>query len=247
MDVMPTALIADDNADIRTCLKARLSNCGVAVREYENATETREALTHEKFDVAILDIVMPPGDGVEAAAQIKSLHPDCPLFFLTAFAEMESARANALVHVDKWIDKGPGWLDEVESAVREVIARRNPELLAGGKEGARAAIPEELAEALREGRLRIAETHEGTVEHVHEDSIHVVYEVEDDLVEQTYERSQLIGGQLPALGDRLVAYVYVVLAKPRAEEDQASTKQDEQRASKEYRRNLVQGDDQDGN
>jgi hypothetical protein len=60
-----------------------------------------------------------------------------------------------------------------------------------------------------DGRLRMAESYQGVVEDVQGDRVVVVYDVNDNVVEQTYERSQFIGGRLPEVDTRLVVYVNV--------------------------------------
>lgn len=68
-------------------------------------------------------------------------------------------------------------------------------------------------------KLRMTETYHGTVEQVAGDQVVVVYDIDDDLVEHHYHRSQFIDGQLPKVGDRLTVHVHVTDASPSADEE----------------------------
>ena len=61
-----------------------------------------------------------------------------------------------------------------------------------------------------DAQLRMFESYEGVVKHADKDQVVVVYEVEDDLVEQTYVAKQFIAGELPKPGDCLAVSVQVV-------------------------------------
>jgi len=68
--------------------------------------------------------------------------------------------------------------------------------------------------ARNDARLRMFEAYEGEVVHVHDDRVVAVFEVGDDLVEQTYLRDQFLDKQLPRKGDRLAVYVHVAQLPP---------------------------------
>ena len=71
------------------------------------------------------------------------------------------------------------------------------------------------------GRLRMFETYQGAVKHVHGDSVVVVFEVDDDLVERTYQRGQFIDGRVPAEDENVAVYVH--LATLPREDDKAAS------------------------
>ena len=89
-------------------------------------------------------------------------------------------------------------------------------------------------------RLRMIERYEGVVEHVHGDSVAVVFEIDDDVVEHTYRRNQLIGGQLPEAGERITVYVHVVQGSAEQEDD-AAKGAEELDEHQEYTRKRITG------
>ena len=79
-----------------------------------------------------------------------------------------------------------------------------------------------LADA-ESGQLRMIECYEGIVRHVDGDEVVVVYEVEGDLVEQTYRRGQFIDGNMPNVNDQVAVHVRVIAIPPgTCSEDDAS-------------------------
>jgi len=83
----PTALIADDEAPLRTFLRRRLAECWPALRilgEAENGQEALEMIATLQPDVAFLDIRMPLLSGLEVASRLTlPLH----VVFVTAYDE----------------------------------------------------------------------------------------------------------------------------------------------------------------
>lgn len=76
-------------------------------------------------------------------------------------------------------------------------------------------------------RLRMCQSYEGDVVDVYGDRVVVVYDVDGNVVEQTYERSQFVDGRLPEVDTDLVVHVIVSDAEPRA--DGTASEEDAQR------------------
>jgi CheY-like chemotaxis protein len=72
---MTTILIAEDDPLLRRMLADALSARGVRVVEAANGEEAVHAALERRPDLAILDLVMPTMDGLEA---IKFLRAECP-------------------------------------------------------------------------------------------------------------------------------------------------------------------------
>ena len=66
------------------------------------------------------------------------------------------------------------------------------------------------------------ESYEGQVQHVGENTVVVVYNVEGELVEQTYEKKQFQDGKLPSRGTCLKTIVCVVEHEPQSPADTES-------------------------
>jgi two-component system response regulator CpxR len=72
---MATILIADDDPLLRRMLAEALSATGARVMEAANGEEAIHIAMSSKLDIALLDLVMPNVDGLEA---IRTLRIECP-------------------------------------------------------------------------------------------------------------------------------------------------------------------------
>jgi len=89
-------------------------------------------------------------------------------------------------------------------------------------------------------QLRMIERYEGVVEHIHDDSVTVVFEIDDDIVEHNYNRNQFIDGQLSEIGDRFTVFVHVVHGAVAAEDD-SNSETDEWDEHEELEGNKITG------
>ncbi len=100
----PRVLVVDDNAAFLDNLQELLGDAGYAV---QGASNCRTALERAKagFDVALVDLRLPDGDGTALAAELKGGAPDSEVVLLTGFATLETAvaavRAGACAYLMK--------------------------------------------------------------------------------------------------------------------------------------------------
>jgi CheY-like chemotaxis protein len=80
-------LICDDDAGIRTFLRAVLEDEGVAVEETADGDECVDAVRRRPPDLLILDFMMPKRDGISALAEIGPEFPDLPVLMVSAYLD----------------------------------------------------------------------------------------------------------------------------------------------------------------
>ena len=75
----------------------------VTYEAFHNATELIEALGKRRFDLLLLDILMPGLTGIEAAKEIRQTGSQLPIIFLTSSREfaVESYRVSAEDYIMK--------------------------------------------------------------------------------------------------------------------------------------------------
>jgi signal transduction histidine kinase len=138
----PRLLIVDDNTSLVENLTEILEDAGYAVHGYGTC---RSALAgaREGFDVALVDLRLPDGDGTALAPQLKEASPDGEVVLLTGFATLESAvaavRAGACAYLVKPCATQE-LLVTVEQAMRQVRLHAEKRVLAR-----RAQMAEKLA------------------------------------------------------------------------------------------------------
>jgi two-component system response regulator HydG len=116
-------LIADDETSVRESLGSWFREEGYCVDVAGSGKETLEKLTHNHWDIFLLDIKMPGMDGLELQKKIKSIEPDATIILMTAYASVETAvqamKQGAYDYIVKPIDP-----DELEHLVRNAAERK---------------------------------------------------------------------------------------------------------------------------
>ncbi len=106
----PTALIVDDEPDIRELLEITLGRMGISTRSAADLGTARQLLESEHFDLCLTDMRLPDGDGIDLVRHIGSRHPAMPCAVITAHGSMETAisalKAGAFDFISKPVDLG---------------------------------------------------------------------------------------------------------------------------------------------
>lgn len=115
-------LVVEDSAPTRELLVRSLSDSGIeAVTASRFATGLRLATT-EEFDVLILDLMLPDGDGLDLCRQLRSAGVATPILCLTARAEVTERVQGLDAGADDYMKK-PFALAELHARIR-ALARR---------------------------------------------------------------------------------------------------------------------------
>jgi two-component system sensor histidine kinase HydH len=138
----PRVLVVDDNRAQVENLREMLEEAGYAVPVAGSCAQA-EAAARDGFDVALVDLRLPDGDGTELAPRLKEASPDSEVVLLTGFATLESARdavrAGACAYLVKPV-RPQELLVTLEQAMRQVRLHKEKRDLAR-----RAAVAEKLA------------------------------------------------------------------------------------------------------
>jgi two-component system, NarL family, response regulator DevR len=120
---MTRVFVLDDHDVVRRGLKELLQDSGdiEVVGEASTAGEARSGIPLAEPDVAVLDVRLSDGSGVEVCREIRSRHPEIKCVMLSAFddevAIVESILAGASGYVLKQIKGG-----DIVNAVRMVAS-----------------------------------------------------------------------------------------------------------------------------
>ena len=97
-------LVVDDDDRIRSLLKDFLIENQFAVSTAENAEQAKMKLEYLKFDIIILDVMMPGQNGYELTKDIKK-EIKVPIILLTAKGEVENRIKGLELGADDYIGK----------------------------------------------------------------------------------------------------------------------------------------------
>ena len=104
----PSALIVDDERDIRELLVLTLGRMGLRCDTAASLGDARALIRHNRYDLCLTDMRLPDGNGIDLVAHIGSEHPHTPVAMITAFGNTEAAvealKAGAFDFVSKPVD-----------------------------------------------------------------------------------------------------------------------------------------------
>jgi two-component system, NarL family, invasion response regulator UvrY len=129
--------IADDHRIVRRGIRQILEETGdiVVAGEAGSKTEVLHAIREQDFDILLLDIAMPGGDGLEILEHAHRLKPELRVLMLTMYSEEQYALRALRSHAYGYLTK--------ESAPEELIAAIHA--LARGKKYITRALAEVMA------------------------------------------------------------------------------------------------------
>jgi two-component system, NtrC family, response regulator PilR len=103
-----SALIVDDEPDIRELLEITLGRMDIDTMSAENVTSAKASLADNTFDFCLTDMRLPDGNGIELVQYINENYPSLPVAMITAHGSMDSAvealKAGAFDFVSKPVD-----------------------------------------------------------------------------------------------------------------------------------------------
>ena len=97
-------LVVDDDDRIRELVKEYLNEKGFIVSTGNSAEEAKTRMEYFKFDLIVLDVMMPGQDGFELTKEIKK-NSNIPIILLTAKGEVENRIEGLELGADDYLGK----------------------------------------------------------------------------------------------------------------------------------------------
>jgi len=127
MDEKIKIFFCEDDENLGTLLREYLQAKGYETDLFPNGEEGYKNFTKSRYDICILDIMMPKKDGFTLAREIRSIYPDMPVVFLTAKTLKEDVLAGFKAGADDYLTK-PFSMEElllrIEAIIRRVKGRK---------------------------------------------------------------------------------------------------------------------------
>lgn len=118
---MKNILLVEDDESLGLTLKERLEKRSFQVFLCPTKKAAKEALSKRSFDLAILDVNLPDGNGFDLGAEIKK-EVDLPLIFLTALGGPSERLKGYELGAEEYIPK-PFHLKELMMRVEHVLEK----------------------------------------------------------------------------------------------------------------------------
>ena len=116
-------LVVDDDDRIRDLVKQYLNENGFIVSTGDSAEEAKVKLKYFKFDLIVLDVMMPGQNGFELTKEIKK-NSDVPIILLTAKGEVENRIEGLEIGADDYLGK-PFEPKELLLRIKNIIKKNN--------------------------------------------------------------------------------------------------------------------------
>lgn len=113
-------MVVDDEPAIVELVAEILKDAGYAVCTASNIQEAEGVLEKEEIVLAVLDIYLPDGTGLDLARKIKSVGAKIPVIIMTGAPKGDNVRQSADIEVDAYLIK-PVSADNLLSLVKELI------------------------------------------------------------------------------------------------------------------------------
>ncbi len=118
-------LLVEDEPSLQTAIKMNLELEGYEVVAAGDGLEAVKKFAEQRFNIAILDIMLPEMDGLAVCEHIRLENPDIPILFLTAKDDTSDKIEGLKKGADDYMTK-PFDLEEFLLRVRVLVKRSMP-------------------------------------------------------------------------------------------------------------------------
>ena len=136
-------LVVEDDENLAFVLCEAMGRRGFRAEAVATLTAARERLKAEPYDLVLLDLRLPDGDGLEAIPECRELAPDTPIIAMTAYAVRQAATEALRRGAYDFFTK-PLKISEIEIVVGRALERRRLQQRITTLEASRATGFEEL-------------------------------------------------------------------------------------------------------
>lgn len=116
-------LVVEDEESLALGLKFNLNEEGYIVLHAQNGQEALHVFDTQKFDLIILDLMLPFIDGFEVAKYIRKKDPQIPILILTARSGIKERIQGLELGADDYLNK-PFHLDELLWRIHGMLKRK---------------------------------------------------------------------------------------------------------------------------
>ncbi|SNS76263.1 two component transcriptional regulator, winged helix family [Noviherbaspirillum humi] len=123
-------LVVDDDARLRDLLRRYLSEQGFNVVTAENAQSMNKFWLRERYDLLVLDLMLPGEDGLSICRRLRGAGDQTPIIMLTAKGEDVDRIVGLEMGADDYLPK-PFNPRELVARINAVLRRKGPDEIPG--------------------------------------------------------------------------------------------------------------------
>lgn len=126
MEDKPKIFIVEDERQIARFIQIALEKSGFQTAIENNGKRAYERIIQEKYDVVLLDVMLPEMDGMEICQRVREIS-DVPIIMLTARDDVKDKVEGLNLGANDYVTK-PFAPEEVLARIRGILRRRNEEV-----------------------------------------------------------------------------------------------------------------------
>lgn len=115
-------LLCEDDENLGMLLREYLEAKGFTTELCPDGEAGYRAFQHEKYDICVLDVMMPKMDGFTLATEIRQINLEVPIIFLTAKQLKEDILEGFKIGADDYITK-PFSMEELVFRIEAILRR----------------------------------------------------------------------------------------------------------------------------
>ena len=131
MEEKTRILLCEDDENLGMLLREYLQAKGFEAELYPDGDQGYKAFLKGKYDLCVLDVMMPEKDGFQVAQEIRNVNSEVPIIFLSARALKEDILSGFKIGADDYISK-PFSMEElvfrIEAILRRVRGKRDKDI-----------------------------------------------------------------------------------------------------------------------
>ncbi len=120
---MNSICLIEDELKVASFIRRGLEEQGYRVSVVENGTDGKKAVANEKFDLVILDVMLPDISGIDLCRSIRNNDTETPILMLTALNQVHDKVLGLKAGADDYLVK-PFHFSELLARI-EALMRRN--------------------------------------------------------------------------------------------------------------------------
>jgi DNA-binding response OmpR family regulator len=118
-ETKPDVLVVDDDPSIVELVETTLKEEGYATGRATSIAEAVRVFEEGDFGLAVFDIYLPDGTGLELAAKVREKNPKLPVIIMTGTPDSENISQSVNIEVDAYLIK-PIEIENLISLVQEL-------------------------------------------------------------------------------------------------------------------------------
>ena len=122
MDEKLRILLCEDDENLGTLTREYLDDKGYKAELFPDGESGYKAFLKGKYDICLLDVMMPKKDGFQLAQEIRTVNSDVPIIFLTAKNLKEDIFEGFKIGADDYMTK-PFSMEELVLRIEAILRR----------------------------------------------------------------------------------------------------------------------------